>query len=440
MSGAQRATAAFVAILVVLVLAVLLLSGSGGPIGRGPNATATPAGSEEPTSSPEPTADDGASPGTSGSPRAGEDDVLATLAEIEEQVAEIRGLPPADIGPAELISRQDLEAELVEIFENDYPPEDRERDNLTLRAFGLLGPDEDVGDLQLELLTEQVVGFYDDEEKRMVVVSDTGLDANAKLTYAHEYTHALQDAAFGLESLETDAAGEDDRGLARVALIEGDATMTMLAWALQHMSQQELGEIGAGPIPDTADVPDWMMSQLIFPYLAGQEWIIALMAESGGTPLTPEYEAVDAAYGDPPDSTAQILDPQKYLDGVEPVQVEMPDLAATLGEGWEQVDSSPIGQAMTGIILEHFGVTDFDASEGWTGDRAVVVRGPNHEFALAWRLEFATEEDATQFEEAYAPVIDALEFPALATREGSSVLVAHASTDDLLRRTVEAAG
>ena len=440
MSAAQRATAAFVAVLVVLVIVVLVLSGAGGPIGRGSNAGATPVASASSTAAVDPTADESASPDPSSSPAPGEDDALATLAEIEEQVAEIRGLPPADIGPAELISREQLEGELLEIFENDYPPEDRERDNFTLRAFGLLGPDEDVGELQLELLTEQVVGFYDDEEKRMVVVSDSGLDANAKLTYAHEYTHALQDAAFGLDTLETDAVGEDDRGLARVALVEGDATMTMLAWALQHLSQQELGEIGAGPIPDTADVPDWMMSQLIFPYLAGQEWIIALMAESGGTPLSPEYDAIDAAYADPPDSTAQILDPQKWFDRVEPVEVEMPDLAAALGDDWEQVDSSPVGQAMTGIILEHFGVTDFAASEGWTGDRAVVARGPNDEFALAWRLEFETEDDAAEFEEAYGTVIDSLEFPALATRDGSSVLVAHASSDDLLRRTVEVAG
>ena len=56
-----------------------------------------------------------------------------------------------------------------------------------------------------------MLGFYDDVEKRMVVVSDAGLDVEAKITYAHEYTHALQDAAFGLDALDTDAPGEDDR-------------------------------------------------------------------------------------------------------------------------------------------------------------------------------------------------------------------------------------
>ncbi len=441
MSGAQRTIAAVVAVLAVLVVVVVLLTGGGGPIDGGPEQSSTPETSATPTPSAEatgfatPSAD-----GSAGAPSEG--DVLAALEEIEAQVAAIRGLPPADIGPAELISREELEAELIEIFEADYPPEERERDNFTLRAFGLLGPDQDVGELQLELLTAQVVGFYDDEAERMVVVSDTGLDANAKLTYAHEYTHALQDAAFGLDSLETDAVGEDDRGLARVALIEGDATVTMLAWALQHMTPQELGEIGSGPIPDTADVPDWMMSQLIFPYLAGQEWVIALMAESGGTPLAPEYEAVDAAFADPPDSTAQIMHPELWFEGVEPTDVDAPDIAAALGPDWEEVDSSPVGEAMTGTILEHFGVPTNDAADaarGWAGDQYVIARGPNDEFALAWRSEFETEDDAAAFEAAYGTVIDALEVPALVTRDGSTVFVAHASNDDLLRRTDEAA-
>lgn len=441
MSGPQRTTAAVVALLVVLVIAIVFVSGEGGPIGGGPEQSPTPRTSA--TQTPSAQATGSATPSADASPSgSGEADVLATLAEIEEQVAAIRGLPPAAIGPADLITREELEAELIEIFESEYPPEERERDNFTLRAFGLLGPDQDVGELQLELLTEQVAGFYDDEEDRMVVVSDAGLDANAKLTYAHEYTHALQDAAFGLDTLETDAIGEDDRGLARVSLIEGDATVTMLAWALQHMSPEELGEIGSGPIPDTADVPEWMMSQLIFPYLAGQTWVIAIMEESGGNPLSPNYEAVDDAYADPPDSTAQIIHPERWFDRVEPVDVEEPDIAAALGPGWEQVSSSPVGEAMTGIILEHFGVPTNDAgeaAEGWAGDQAVVARGPDDEFALAWRLEFETQADAEAFEAAYGTVVDGLDSPALASRDGSTVFVAHGSTDDVLRRTVEAA-
>ena len=442
MSAIQRAAAFVVAVLLVAILAVVLLSGTDGPIGRGPGGSPTVSpdatATAGPSAAPSPDATVPVSPGASP-----DEDTAAILAEIEQQVIEIRGLPAPDIGPAEILSREQLAVEMEALFEAEYPPEDRERDDFVVKAFGLLGPDEDVAELQLELLTDQVLGFYDSEERRMVVVSDSGLDAEARLTYAHEYTHALQDAAFGLDSLETDAVGEDDRGLARVALIEGDATVTMLAWAIRHLSQQELMEMGGAPIPDTADVPGWMLSQLMFPYLAGQNWIIEIMAPDGGDPFfSPDFTAVDAAYEDPPLSTAQILDVQKWYDRVEPVVVEMPDLAAALGDGWEEVDSSPVGQATVSIILEHFGVSGLDvedAATGWTGDRAVVARGPDDAFALAWRLAWETEDDAVEFESAYGTVIEALPFPALVTREGDTVLVAHASDTDLLRRTVEAA-
>jgi hypothetical protein len=435
MSAVQRAAAVAVAVLVVAVAVVLLLSGTDGPIGRGPDASpaVTPTAAAPSTPSPTPTREPTATP---------DEDVMAALAEIEEQVRAIRGLPAPDIAPPEILSRAELAAEMRAIFDAEYPPEDRERDNFVVRAFGLLGPDEDIAELQLELLTDQVLGFYNTEDRRMVVVSDTGLDAEAKLTYAHEYTHALQDAAFGLDALETDAVGEDDRSLARVALIEGDATVTMLAWALRHLSQEELIEVGQSPVPDTGNVPDWMMRQLMFPYVEGQNWVLQVMSETGGDPFTPDYTAIDAAFEDPPDSTAQILDVQKWYDRVLPEPIEMPDLAAALGSDWEEVDATSIGEATIAIILEHFGVFGADATAaaaGWTGDRAVIARGPNEEFAVAWRTTWETDDDAAEFESAYGTVIDALEFPAAAGRDGDSVLVVHASDMDLLRRTIEAA-
>lgn len=442
MSALQRAAAIVVAVLVVTILAVVLLSAVDGPIGRGPDATPSPAATVTPT----PVATDTATatPAATDDPSATPDeDLLAVLAEIEQQVIDIRGLEAPDIGPAEILTRDELGEELQDLFDAEYPPEERERDDFVVKAFGLLGPDDDFAELQLELLSDQVLGFYDTEQQRMVVVSDTGLDAEAKLTYAHEYTHALQDAAFGLDALETDAVGEDDRGLARTALIEGDATVTMLAWALRHLSQEELVGIGSGPVPDTSGVPGWMLNQVLFPYLAGQTWIVEIMAASGGGDLfSPDYTAVDAAYEDPPDSTAQILDVDKWYDRVEPVDVEAPDLAPGLGDGWEEVETSTIGQATIGIILEHFGVETAeakDAARGWTGDRAVIVRGPDEAFALAWRIAYETDEDAAAFETAYGTVIDALDFPALVSRDGDTVLVAHAADTDLLRRTAEAA-
>jgi len=368
-------------------------------------------------------------------------DAQEILAEIEEQVVAIRGLEAADIGPAEIISRAELADELLQLFDEQYPPEERERDNISLRALGLLEPDQDIAELQLELLGDQVLGFYDDTEKRMVVVSDAGLDIEARITYAHEYTHALQDAAFGLDSLETDAVGEDDRGLARTSLIEGDATVTMLSWMLQHLSQDEILEyFGSAEMPDTTGIPPWMVAQLAFPYEAGLNWTTGL---AGGDPTNPDFTEIDAAYRDPPSSTEQIIDLDKWESREAPVDVAVPDLAAALGDGWEEVDATPIGQASINIMLEYFGFAAADADEaavGWGGDRAVIATGPDDAFAVAWRLAWDSPADGAEFLTAYETVVDSLDFPASVTElSNGEILVAHASSEDLLEQTVDAA-
>jgi hypothetical protein len=436
MRAPQRAAAIAVAAIVIVAIVVIVLGAAGAPIGRGPSSTASPAPAEtvSATATPAPTNDR--------TPTPAENDLLATLTQIEEQVIAIRGLPVADIGPPDLITRSELAGELERIFDAEYPPDERDRDNAILRAFGLLGPDQDVAELQLRLLGDQVLGFYDDTEKRMVVVTDAGLNAEAKLTYAHEYVHALQDAAFGLSTLETDAVGEDDRSLARISLIEGDATVTMLSWALAHLTPEELLEIGSTvEMPDTTGIPSWMVNQLQFPYTAGQLWVTQL---AGNDPLNPDFAEVDAAYADPPDSTTQVIHIDKWYARQQPVTIEVPDLAAALGDDYAEVGTLTIGEGTIAIMLEHFGVarsSAMSAAQGWAGDRSVIVAGPGDAFALTWTLAWESGEDAAEFAAAYEENVTFLPFPAtVMVLDGDRVLVAHASDTTLLRRAVETGG
>jgi hypothetical protein len=435
MSASKRLAIAVVGAIVVVAIAFVALRAAGVPIGLGeptPTPTATPSTVPSETATPTETA-------AASAPSDAE--TLAILAEIEQQVIAIRGLDAADVGPPEILSRSEVVAELQQLFEEEYPAEERERDNIALRALGLLGPDQDVAELQLELLGDQVLGFYDDIEKRMVVVSDAGLDVEARITYAHEYTHALQDATWGLASLETDAPGEDDRGLARTALVEGDATLTMLAWMFQHLEQEEILEyLGSAEVPDTSGVPSWMVQQLAFPYEDGLNWASVL---AGGDPFNPDYTAIDAAFLEPPDSTEQIIDIAMWESREGPVAVDVLDLAAALGAGWEEVDATPIGQASIAIFLEYLGVDAVDADDaaaGWGGDRAVIASGPDDAFAVAWRLAWDSAADARQFVDAYEVVVDGLGFPAsVQLLPDGEVLVAHASSDALLAQTIDAA-
>jgi hypothetical protein len=393
------------ALFIVVVLVVELTGGRGAvAVSASPSPSLAPGASAPAASASASSA--GASPSASDS-----QDAQATFGQIQQQVEQLRGLAPAGIGPAEIIDRAQLEKELADEFRTEYPKSQQEADNLTLRALGLLKADEDIAALQLQLLQGQVIGFYDDKKKRMVVVSGAGVNAEAKITYAHEYTHALQDHAFGLAKLGIDQPGEDDRAMARLALVEGDATYTMFLWALRHMTQHELQGVAGTPQPDTTGIPDWMIEQLTFSYTAGMQFVMALYQRDGSS-----FQAVDQAFRErPPNTTEQILHPAKYFAQEGPMEVAVPRPAATLGSGWKDVESTTMGEEMTALLLRHLGVpaaTATAAAAGWGGDELTAASGPDGAFALAWRLRWDSAADADQFAAAYATARGSLEFPA----------------------------
>lgn len=412
-----RLAAVAVALLSLAVVAVLVLRAAGAPIGLGPSTAATP--------SVPPSASEPAEPSASQDP-------LETFGEIESAVREMRGLPAAEIGPPDVISRAELADVLARELDATWTDEQLAADNLTLLAMGLLQPGQDVKALTQQLYEGQVLGFYDFEEKRMVVVTDAGLNAEALITYAHEYTHALQDAAFDTGAAHEALAEEDDAALARLALEEGDATLVMFQWALANLSPEQLGEVGATPLPDMSGIPDWMVAQLEFPYLAGAEFVGSLWSSGG-------WGRVDEAYDQPPASTEQILHPEKYADGEGPASVEAPPLAIHLGEGWEDLEDTSIGEAMTGIWLQQLGLSEADAGAaagGWGGDRIAVARGPEEGWSMAWMLAWDSTADADEFAAAYEQA-DRGDIPAtrLVRVSDTETLVLHASSDAVLNAT-----
>jgi hypothetical protein len=407
-----------------------------------PDATPRPAATDSPVAAQSPEPEPTRSPSATD---ASDDETVAVLEQIEEDVTDLRGLPPPDIPPVEIIGRADLADELDAIFESEYPEEEREEDNIALRALGLLTADEDYAELQREMLGAQVLGFYSPLEKRMVVVTDAGLDAQARLTYAHEYTHALQDAAFDAAALQEQTREEDDASMALLSLEEGDANLTMLAWAVNGgLEFEELVELGEDvTVPETPGIPDWMLELLLFPYIDGQTFVASLAGPADSPQsalLDPDFTQVDAAFGDPPESTEQVIHLDKWESREAPVELEAAELAesltAAVGGEWADITPTTMGEALTRITLVHYGVPDGDARDaaaGWGGDELAVASGPQGAFALAWRLAWDSSADAREFADAYASILGELPFEAELVETGDDeLLVLHASSADVL--------
>lgn len=317
-----------------------------------------------------------------------------------EEIRELELLEPINVMTK---TRADLQGETSQDLETDYPAVDRRNDQRVLVAFGLMDPDLDIGEIYVELLGEQVAGYYDPETDEMVVVSDdaagTDLSASSEVTYAHEVVHAMQDQHFDLESFNDQRIeGSDDESLAITSLIEGDATAAQIEYLIANpnliadLSSEIAAEQAASEALDNA--PPIVSATLLFPYEYGQGFVDEIMAESG-------WDAINAAYASPPASTEQILHPEKYLSGEAPVDVALPGIAEGLGAEWSVFDTNTMGEFQVSILLNEGEVSERQAeqaAEGWGGDRYTVV-GTENQDVIVWHSEWDSDADAGEFAE-----------------------------------------
>jgi hypothetical protein len=329
---------------------------------------------------------------------------------IQSEVVRLRDLQPKGAVNRALLTPDQLRQKVIDDFLKDYSPEEAANDTISLSAFGLLEPDFDLLDFYIELYSEQVAGFYDDQDKTMYVVQGEGFNGNERLTYAHEYVHALQDQNFDLENglNYSDQACEEDseRCSAVQALLEGDASSLEIEWLTNYATNQDLNDIQEfyntyqSPVYDSA--PAYLKEDFIFPYLNGQTFIEQLKSQGG-------WPAVNEAYQNLPVSTEQILHPDLYPDD-QPVPVDLPDLSEVLGSDWREVDRGVMGEWYTYLILGYSAnpqarlneTTAQDAAAGWGGDAYVVYYNDQAEdYVMVLRTVWDTQADANEFSAAF---------------------------------------
>jgi hypothetical protein len=363
-----------------------------------------------PTPSPSPTAPPTAAPtATAAAPATATPTTLdraAVYAAIEDQVAKIRNLDQRQPVTPKAVDSAALKAYVEQEFATENPAEAVVADERLAKLFGLIPPDSSLADLYRDLLTSQVIGLYSPDDKEMLVLDGAGnLGPSARIVFAHEFTHALQDQHFDLVaySKASDDRTQGDRSLARTSLVEGDATAVMSVWSQQHLTVQELLQVAQeASDPQAAAIlarmPPILRDGSLFPYQQGVAFITALV-QSGG------WAAVDRAYADPPASTEQVMHFAKYSSREAPVAVPVPEgLAGRMGEGWSIGTQDTYGEFQLQVWLR--GKSDAvsnvaaDAAAGWGGDRVVLLDGPNGARAAAMLTAWDTPDDATQFADA----------------------------------------
>lgn len=320
-------------------------------------------------------------------------DLAARRGEIERAVEEIRGLKFLKPVKYAMLSRSEIEAVLHGKLSETLSDEEFEHMALGFSALGLLEPGYPLKEKYIDLLGEQVAAFYDQHTHTLYMFEDASLEnAQNRVILAHELTHALQDQHFSLEKLPLEIKHDDDRAVAASALVEGEATAVMTDFLLRNLSWQTMRDSISGMVMQNMEqlqaAPPFLREMLLFPYLRGQEFTMTLQAQGG-------YEELTKAYGRLPASSAQILHPELYLNGVEPITVEWPD---TLINGQSPVANNNLGEIGTRVLLaQHLAAeTAESAANGWAGDRYLVY-GNQKDWQLLWKTVWRTPRDAEEF-------------------------------------------
>jgi hypothetical protein len=414
------------------------------PATAGPETTSTPAASEAPSATAAASVCDDSTVGSPAATSGADDPNAARYTEIEGQVEGLRELGATTPVARGVFDTPGLCAYLREGFREDNPASLVKGTETLYKELGLMDQGASLEQLYLELLTRQVAGLYDDETKRMYVVSkDGGIGPVEEITYAHEYTHALQDQAFTLRSIVGEDTDQSDRTTARMAVVEGDATLLMSLWAQRFLTPQELAEVGSATDPASeailAKMPAILKDPLLFPYTGGLQ--LALGAFMGGG-----YGAVDGLYADPPDSTEQVLHADKFAAREQPVAVAFPDdLAARLGDGWKVSLQDTLGEMLLEIVLRDGGATaSNDAAAGWGGDRVALLEGPDGAKAVVLDTTWDSALDATEFEAALGPTVEKLKglgrSPAILRPSEDRVVLVTAESADTMARVANVLG
>ena len=376
--------------------------------------------------------------------------IVATTAEVLRETSEIRELEILRPVKSGAQSRIQIERMLVKKLDEQMKDDDMHATELTLRKFGLVPEGFEYRPFIIKLLTEQVAGYYDAKAREFYLADWLELEGQ-KPVMAHELTHALQDQHFSLQRFEKMPEGDSDAKLAAHSLIEGDATLAMTVYMARNplvalAFTRSLSAMGASSKLFN-ESPRALRDTLVFPYAQGMEWATEVYKRGG-------WKTVSGAFEKLPQSSEQILHPEKYFAYEAPVKVTLPDLTDWLNEHrkqqtadskrevavqeeslprrgmkskraksprtppiipaqgsrfpspskWKRVEYDVNGEWGYYLILDQFLNSASEskrAAAGWAGDRYAVYEGPNAQLLLTHVSEWDTPNDAEEFFNAY---------------------------------------
>ena len=288
---------------------------------------------------------------------AGADQVDTVVAQVEA----LRGLESTEPVTIRLLDDTEMTAEVAGFLARRWDDERVALDHRVLTALGAVGPGTDLAKLRVDAYADQVSGFFRGSDGIAVRTGDApALTPLERVVLAHEVEHALT-----FQNLGRPASRTADAARAVSAVLEGSAVLAMRMYAWTVLSGAERARLRADLLvraraDPLAEFGPYLRAELRFPYRDGLRYVCQRWLEGG-------WEAVDAAFSDPPLSTAGVLFPDRHDD--------VPRRPAALGdpgERWVRARAGDFGAAELMWLL---------AAPG--GDESAAVGDPRQR-AGAW--------------------------------------------------------
>ncbi len=273
----------------------------------------------------------------------------------------------------DLITRDKVGEFLKDRVQESTKPEDLRAEEITLKKLGFVPQDFNLEKSTVDLLTEQAAAFYDYHKKKLFL-TDWTPSAMRESTLVHELAHALADQNFHLERFIKQGGQSDDSELARMAVMEGQATWLMTEVMarrngrsvatnpelLDAMSGASAEDEPSPQYPVFNSVPLYLRETLVFPYTEGARFQNAVYRKMG-------VAAFAEVFRHPPDTSQQILHPEKYFDHVEATQPPFPKI--TPGKGFKDLSEGMLGELDHSILLRQYGTGQEagDIAPHWKG-------------------------------------------------------------------------
>src|SRR5438105_3718420 len=291
--------------------------------------------------------------------------LVAATGEVLKETSQIRQLSILRPVQSSTQSRAEIERTLVKNLDEEMTTAQLHASEVIFRKLGLAPGDFQYRALMIRLLTEQIAGYYDPKTQWFHLADWIDLDGQRPIM-AHELTHALQDQHFNLRRFEHWPKGDSDAELATHALIEGDATLAMALYVANNPLRalaflKSLGTMGMAS-QELEKAPRALRETLLFPYQDGEKWVSVLYKQGG-------WDRVSKAFIELPQSTEQILHPEKYFAHEPPVKVTLPDVAAFLDTSRSSSENrgrrSEVGQDLRTARLPAWKRLDSDVDGEW---------------------------------------------------------------------------